>query len=378
VSDPTNEPASPPPAASTTEFIATFAAALIAIVLLLGFDTGIAKVDRMATRSNAVREYQTGESLNAQGKIRDAIDHFRTASTLDRDRSSYTVALAQAVLKQNRPEDAEQLLQPVLERNATDGGANLAMARVLTKENRLEEAKSYYHRAIYGLWPSEAERNRAAARFELIDLLARTGAKQELLSELLPIQDEAPKDTALRKRIAHLFVLAGSPSRASDMFRDVLRLNPRDADGYVGLAEAALAMGNYPTARADLQTAARLAPEDTSIQSRIKLADTVIAMDPTQRGLGLDEQYRRSRDLVQMTIASTRKCLGAAAPQVAAALDSVTRSLVAPSGGISRSQAIDENLSLAGALWRMRRERCATPAPREEEALTLVQERIAQ
>jgi tetratricopeptide (TPR) repeat protein len=377
VTDPTAQPASPRPEASAVEFIATFAVVLGAIVLLLGFDAGLAKVDAAETRSHAAAEYQTGESLNTQGKIREAVDHFRTAATLDRARATYTVALAQAILKQNHPRDAEQLLKPLLEENATDGASNLAMARVLTKEGRIEEAKSYYHRAIYGLWPTESERNRAAARFELIDLLAHTGAKQELLSELLPIQDEAPSDTALRKRIAHLFVVAGAPARASNIFRDVVRHNARDADAWVGLAEAALAMGNYPTARADLQTAARLSPDDTTITAKIALTDSVIAIDPTQRGLGLDEQYRRSKNLVQMTITSARRCLGAAAPDVAAALDSVTRSLVAPAQGISRSQAIDENLSLAGALWRMRHER-GTAEPKDEDVLALVQDRIAQ
>jgi tetratricopeptide (TPR) repeat protein len=378
VSDPTQEPTGPPPTASTSEFIATFAGILAAIALLLLFDAGMANIDQKATSSRATNEYQVGESLNSQGKIREAADHFRTAASLDRDKPVYTVALAQAILKEGRATDAEQLLVPSLERNATDGGTNLAMARVLAKEGRVEEAKSYYHRAVYGLWPAEAHRNRVEARFELVDLLAQTGEKQDLLAELLPMQEESPSDTVMRKRIARLFVVAGSPARASDIFRDVLRHNPRDADAYVGLADAALALGNYPTAKADLAAAAHLAPDDTAIQSRMKLADSVIAIDPTQRGLGLDEQVRRSRNLVQMTIASARKCLGADAPQVAAALDSVTRSLVAPSGSIPRNQAIDENLSLAGALWRMRAERCAARAPQDDQVLALVQDRIGQ
>jgi len=378
MSDPTQEPAAPPPSASTSEFIATFAATLAAIALLLLFDTGIAKVDARATKSHAATEYQVGESLSAQGEIREASDHFRTAASLDRDQSIYTVALAQTIVAQGHAADAEQLLLPLLDRNATDGATNLAMARVLAKQDRIEEAKSYYHRAVYGVWPAEAHRNRSAARFELIDLLAQTGDKQDLLAELLPIQDESPTDTVMRKRIAHLFVLAGSPAHASDIFRDVLRHNPRDADAYVGLADAALAMGNYPIARADLTTAQRLAPDDSTIQTRMKLADSVIAIDPTQRGLGLDEQYRRSRNLVQMTITSARKCLGADAPQVAAALDSVSRSLVAPSGSIPRNQAIDENLSLAGALWRMRAERCTARSPSDDQVLALVQDRIGQ
>jgi tetratricopeptide (TPR) repeat protein len=286
------------------------------------------------------------------------------------------VALAQAVLAEGRSLDAEQMLIPLLERDATDGGANLAMARVLAKQSRVDEAKSYYHRAIYGLWPGDAARSRAIARFELIDLLARTGARQELLAELLPIQDESPDDTVLRKRVANYFVLAGSPSRASDIYRDLLRKNSRDAEAYVGLGRAALALGNYPVARNDFLAAQRIAPEDSSIVKTIKLADSVIALDPTQRGLGLDEQVRRSRQLVQMTIKTAHKCLDVEAPSVGAALDSVARSLIAPAGIVSRSQAIDENISIAGALWRMREGKC-TARP-DDEALALVHERISQ
>ena len=378
MSDPTAQAAAPSPTASASEFIVTFAAVLAAITLLLLADTALARVDQVATTTHATREYSIGENLVRQRRIRDAIEHLRTAAMLDRNTSIYTVALAQAVLDDNRPGDAEPLLTPLLDRDATDGAANLVMARVLAKEGRSEEAKSYYHRAIYGLWSGDAERNRATARFELIDLLARSGAKQELLAELLPIQDEAASDTVLRKRIAHLFVAAGSPLRGSEIFRDVLRHNPRDADAYIGLAEAAFALGDYPAAHTDLEAAQRLAPDDTTIKARIQLADSAIALDPTQRGLGLDEQFRRSRNLVQMTIASAHKCLDKEAPQVAAALDSVARSLVAPSAATSRRQAIEENLSLAGALWRMRGGRCAVPATPDNQALELVQDRISQ
>jgi tetratricopeptide (TPR) repeat protein len=365
------------PTASASEFLATLGLVFAAIAALVLIDTGLAKVDATATRLHATSEYQVGESLMAKGKLHDAIDHLRTASTLDRGTSRYTVALAEAILAEGRPTDAEPLLMPLLDRDATDGATNLAMARALGKEGRLEEAKSYYHRAIYGLWPGDAERNRAAARFELIDLLAQNNQKQELLSELLPIQDEAPNDTVLRKRIARLFVVAGSPARAAAIFRDVLRHDARDAEAYVGLGDAALALGDYPSARADFAAAERLSPADSSIVLRAKLADSVIAIDPTQRGLGLDEQARRSRNLLQMTIASARKCLGTDAPQVAAALDSVTHNLVGSTGASSRGQGIEESLALAGQLWQMRGTKCAA-APASEEALALVQDRIAR
>ena len=61
--------------------------------------------------------------------------------------------------------------------------------------------------------------NRLRVRFELIDLLAQRNSKEELLAELLPIQDEAPRDLKTRTQMGRLFLLAGSPARAADIFR---------------------------------------------------------------------------------------------------------------------------------------------------------------
>jgi len=370
-------PAPPTPAASISEFIATFAVILAAVVGLVLFDTALARIDSRERKVSAAREFAAGEQLVAKGKNDQAIEHLRSASTLDGENTRYATALADAVLADGRPKDAELLLVPLLERNGTDGAANLTMARVLVKEGKIAEAKSYYHRAIYELWPRGAEDNRTTARFELIDLLASTDARQELLAELLPIQDDSTNSLAQRKRIAHLFVVAGSPSRAVTIFRDVLRHDAKDADAYIGLAEAALSLGDFATAKADLVAAQKLSPQDSSsIQARISVTDSVIALDPTQRGLSLGEQYRRSRYLVQLTLASVRKCLGTQAPDVAAALNSAGASLVASAAAASQSQSIDQTLLLAEQLWALRRGRCA--AERPDGALALVQNRITQ
>ena len=174
------------------------------------------------------------------------------------------------------------------------------------------------------------------------EVFARANAKQELLSELLPIQDDTTNDLAQRKRIAHLFVVAGSPARAVVIFREILRRDSKDADAFVGLAEAALSLGDFATARTDLLAAQKLMPEDsTSLKGRIALTDSVTSLDPTQSGLTLPEQVRRSRNLVQMTLASVRKCLGVQAPQVAAALDSATLLLVSGAAA-GQAQSVEQ------------------------------------
>jgi len=369
------QPAAPTPAASVSEFIATFAVVLAAIVGLLLFDTALARVDISGRKAYAAREFAAGQHLMTLRHMDQAIEHLRAATTLDGENSDYGVALAQATLADGRPAAAEQMLLPLLERDETDGATNLAMARVLSAEGRTDAAKSNYHRAIYGRWPAGAEKNRTDARFELIDLLARTNARQELLAELLPIQDDSTNDGAQRKRVAHLFVVAGQPSRAVVIYREILRRDSRDADAYVGLAEAALSLGDFATARADLLAAQKLSPADSvSLQSRMILTDSVIALDPTQPGLSITEQARRSRNLLQMTVSSARRCLAAQAPQVAAALDSATA--LVSSAGAAAAASIVQNLSLAEQLWGLRRSRCE--AEREDGALALVHNRITK
>ena len=378
MSDPTQQPVNPLPSASTSEFLLTFGLILLSIVLLLAFDTALARVDKSARSTTALQEYKQGQRSFLAGRLDEAIDHYRSAATLDRDHSIYTVSLAQAILAQGRPAVAEQLLRPVLEADANDGPANLELARVLVKEGKPDEAKTYYRVAIVGTWQGpDSERNRTSARYELIDLLAQSSDKEDLLAELLPLQDEAQTDSA-RRKVAHLFIVAGSPNRASDMYRAILRQNPRDAEAYVGLADATLAQGNFNTARDHLEAAQKIAPEDSVIKKRMALTDTVIAMDPGQRGLAVDEQLRRSKALVQRTISAARKCLDVQSPEVSAALDSVTRSLVASAANVPRAQAIEENISIAGTIWRMRGTRCSSQDKPEEEALRLIQEKIAQ
>jgi len=371
---PLAQPASPPPAATSSEFVVTFGIILAAVVGLLVFDTALAKIDSRERAAYAAREFAAGERLMSAKKSGEAIDHLRTATSLQPSRAEYATALAEAILADGRPEDAELILAPILERQPKNGAANLVMARILAREERIEDAKAYYHSAIYGTWPADQSSQRLGARFELIDLLARTNAKQELLAELLPIQDDSTNGGARRKEIAHLFVVAGSPSRAVPIFREFLKKNSQDVDAYIGLAEAALSLGNFATARADLLAAQRLAPDNPRIQERLSVADSAIALDPSRSGLSLPEQMQRSRKLLQMTVDAVQACLGSQAPDVAPALDSTRLMLLSHAPANGQAQAIEQTISVAEQLWGLRRASCA-PA-RDDGALALVHNRI--
>jgi len=364
----------PTPQAFWTTFVLIF----VAIALIFSFDTFLAGVDQRESRSEAANLFEEGKRLAAQGDYREAIDRFRTATFTNRGNRDYQLALADALLAAGKYSDAETQLADVLQRNATWGPANLAMARTLVDERRFAEATSYYHRAIYGQWETDAADNRVRTRFELIDLLVQQHSRQDLLAELLPLLDEAPDSLPLRKRLGHLFVVAGSPTRATTIFQDILRHSPDDADAHAGLGEAAFARGNYRTARSWLLTAVRLAPDDSTIQKRLALVDEVLSLDPTQRGLGTAEQYRRSRTLLELASQELEQCARPPEGSVARLTVDSAKALLARTVRQARQrEAYEANLDLAEQVWQTRQSACAIPAA-QDDPVTLVLARLAQ
>jgi tetratricopeptide (TPR) repeat protein len=375
MSDPGRSVSAPLPSATAPEFLATFALILLAIVAFLFLDEWLAKIDRDESRAHAANLYAEGRTLLATHDADAASNRFASAVAIERTNTRYEVALAEAMLADGRTEDADETLESVLARAESDGAANLLMARVLVREGRRAEAKSFYHRAVYGRWGADSLAQRLSVRFELIDLLVREGAQAELLAELLPLQDLPADSVALRRTVGRLFVAAGSPVRGADMLRDILQRSPDDGIAYEGMGDAALALGNFRTARADLAIASRLLPHDTSITERLALVDTVLALDPMQRGIGERERAARSRVLLESTLGEIERC-GGAAP-TSATVDSA-RLLLAPSASPhAPSVDPDHMLALAAELWAARPRRCPGAVSARERALAILHARLA-
>ena len=252
------------------------------------------------------------------------------------------------------------------------------MGRVLVREGRFQEAISYLHRAIYGQWNENAAENRLRVRYELIDLLAKRNAKEELLAELLPVQDQTPRDLNAQIRMGRLFLIAGSPARAANIFRGMLQDFPTSAVAYAGLGEANFAGGNYRAAQRDFQTAVRLAPADTASLKRLETLNQLSMLDPTVRGIGPAERLRRSLKVVELTLAETSLCAGPhPSPQLDLLLNQATKTLKSPGTAAHQSEVYESNLDLAEQLWQLRRRECRAPAS-TDSPLTLLLASLAQ
>jgi tetratricopeptide (TPR) repeat protein len=363
-------------------FIATFGLVFLAIAGLFAADTFLAKTDRAESRIEATRLFQQGQALMAKGDSLAAVGRINDALAIERGNNDYLRVLAEAQLAAGENSDSEATLTGLLNTNSTNGPANLLMARVLEKEGRGADAVSFFHRAIYGVWKQDPEGNRRRARLELIDLLAQQNSKEELLAELLPIQDWAPKDAPqdldTRTRLGDLFLRADAPSKAADVFRGILHQMPGNVPAHRGLGQSEFAQGDYRAAQRDFQAALRISPDDAASRHWLDLCDQLLQLDPTLRGLSADERWRRSVALVEFVQNDVGACLKPDSPpelqELAAKADAAVKAHVNPA---HESEASEANLDLAEQLWQVRKKECQPPAS-NDSALALVLKRLAR
>lgn len=359
-------------------FLGTFGLVFLAIAALFVVDTFLARTERSETLVEAARLFEQGRVALLRGENDKAIEKIRDAISIERGNRDYLRTLAQAQSAAGKTADAESTLTELLQGDSTDGPASLIMARVLVKEERPAEAISYFHRAIYGRWNEDAAENRLRARFELIDFLAQRDSKEELLAELLPIQEAAPADLKTRIRMGRLFLLAASPARAADVFRGILHDSPANAEAHAGLGEAEFVRDNYRAAQGDFQAALRLAPDDLATQRRLDACNELLMLDPTIRGLGPMERFRRSLKLVELTLDDTRLCIGQnPSPEVQGLFDQGEKALKTHVSAARQSEVSESNLDLAEQLWQARKKECKSP-PASDNPLALVLARLAQ
>jgi tetratricopeptide (TPR) repeat protein len=352
----------------------TTAAVLALMVGLYTVDKALANLEAREVNAEARNHYRDGQNLLSSGHAAAAIDFFRRAHTLDRTNRDFDVALASAQLTAGRATDAEQTLVDVLTRNSNDGRANFLMARVRMAQDRFDDAVAFYHRAIYGSWSDGGAADKTAARLELADQLAKRDRREELLSELLLLDATAARNPALAKRLAGLYLEAGSAARAETAYRDILHKNPADADAFKGLGEAELQRGEFRLAHAAFSGALKYRPDDAQAVARVQLADELAKLDPTSRRLGSAEKFARSSQILYRVEAETLDCLkGQPAPgQLHDLLAASAKLRAEKSVAMPSNEAAETRLEMAEQIWKARLQTCSTQPSADDPLRILI------
>jgi tetratricopeptide (TPR) repeat protein len=329
-------------------------AGVVAALVLLAIGAGLLNYFSRAQRaSRAQRYFQEANELFAKERYDEAVTQYRNALSITHSVDT-RLALGVALVKAERPNEASIYLSEVLRERPADADANLATARADTQEERINDAVLAYHRAIYGHWPDRGQENRFRTRIELVEMLDRAHRRSQAQAELLEAVTEAPADPASQKQLGRMLIDYGMSRQAADVFRK-LSQSSHDAEGYQGLGDAQLALGDAAAARDAYREAVKVDPSDAAAAKKLDLCERILALDPSAPRLNAAERYRRSREL----LANVAECAGAEVPPEPKKRPK------------SLSDAADANVAEALKLWEQ-----GTAACTSDEALARVMAKL--
>lgn len=343
----------------------TYTLTFLALILLFVATGFLARSYRAQRQHRAEHHFDQGQRLQAQGHEAAALAQYRAALSIAGANPRYELALTLVLVDLGRLQEAQSHLQELLTQDPTNGQLNLTMARIAAAEEQTDDAITYYHRAIYGLWPDDPLDRRIKVRFELVDYLSRNGMRQQLLPALAQLQSDLPDDPDMQMRVAGMFADAAAPRQAADLFRQVIKARPRDGAAYAGLGTAQFAMGDYVAAQGTLKRAVALKTDNGDVKAHLSWVDEYLRLDPTRERLSGAERYRRSRHLLELALSSVDECLRTTQAETPAALvqlaDHANELLKAHPRMAQRDEATDAALSTAEHLWDSRQALCPAP-----------------
>lgn len=278
-----------------------FPRSAIAVLALLtmGAIVGFAAVGHLVTRYNANQQargrrlYAKGLADLNSGSPNQALAELRAALIADRGNPQYQLTLGRALRDTGRFDEAQSYLQSLWEHDPEDGMINLALGRLAARRESINGALRYYHNAMYGIWPADAQANRRNAQIELIEFLFQKSALAQARSELVALAGSLPEDPALHLRTAELMVQAQDYSDALAEYERVLHVESGNSAALAGAGETAYKAGLYRTAQHYLQAAANANLSDNHLRDLLVSSNEILQTNPFARRISDAERNRR-------------------------------------------------------------------------------------
>jgi tetratricopeptide (TPR) repeat protein len=252
-----------------------------------------AREQRMEARIAAIW-YKEGQRQLDSGEVDSAVDSFRKATTNAPGNRSYTLALANALARDNHDAEAQQILLRLRESDPENAEFNLYLARLVAKRGEIPDAVRYYQNALYGRWTgSQVDEWKRQVRTELIAYLLAHHEHNMALSELLMLESDLPESAAAHGQVAQLFLQAGDVHHALKHYLVAAQLDPTDVRALRGAGEAAFELGDYAKANQYLEAALELDPNSETTRKLLSVTGMVLTYDPLAPHLTKEERQRR-------------------------------------------------------------------------------------
>jgi tetratricopeptide (TPR) repeat protein len=209
----------------------------------------------IATQSDYAPAYNNmGTALRAKGHVDEAVAAYQHAIETMPDYADAHYNLANALMEQNRGDEATAHLLIAARTLPTSAGVHNNLGKALADQGRLEEAASELGQAV-ALDPRSAKAHR-----NLGNVLASQGRVEEALVHLRRAVEIEPSDAESGYDLGTLLLEARRLDEAVVVFEAVLRNRPDYAEAHNNLGIALGSQGKLPEAIAHFEAALQINP----------------------------------------------------------------------------------------------------------------------
>lgn len=187
--------------------------------------------------------------------------------------AGYVLARVRMVIGED--DEAQQLLERVLDRKAPDTHVLQLLASLYLKSKRYGEAADLYKLGVK-LHPDDRQWLKGLARVYL-----KSGQSKLLAGPLGEIARVDGDDLLTRKKLMQLALASDDWADARHWAIESLHIDVMDAELHRGLGQAEVGLKHYPAAIGEFETAVKLSPKDASL--RFALADACLQAGKTDR-----------------------------------------------------------------------------------------------
>jgi len=343
-------------------------AVLAGLVILTGLLNYFYRTQRSG---DAQKYYQAGTLLLAEDRYEESVEQLRRALSISHSTDS-RLMLGLALSKAGHPSEASSYLREVLRERPESGPANLEMGRILAQQGHIDEAVLRYQRAANGTWVDKPRENRLDARFELVEMLARAGKREQAKASLTSLASQPIDDLMTRERLARMFEDFGMRKEAADAYRSIIQRDKQNAGAYAGLGEVEFELGDCNAAQQAFRRVLALDSSNKDAARKVEVCSALMALDPTAPGLRPEERYRRSEVVLRRVFEARVHCASPTGNTQAARAALERRRRPA-----SFADAAESNDALAGRLWAEVQQSCK-PAPAPDDPVSVLMTKLGK
>jgi tetratricopeptide (TPR) repeat protein len=285
-------------------------ASFVGVVLLFVLTGFVVKWYYAKQRRLAWQWYTQGETNLRKGNPAGALFDFRNALFHQPGDTSYQLRLARALVATGRLDEAQSYLSRLWDADPANGPVNLELGLLAMRRDDVTHAITDFHSAIDGDWQGQPA-PRWRIREELCEYLIDHGYKDEALAALAALSAETQDNPAHRTQVANLFAKIDDYSVALTEYQRSLQLDPKQPQAWLDAGKAALALGNYRTARSELSRAVAQNRANAEAGHLLRLTDHVLQIDAFERRVPISERCKRTVLAFRHAMARLNTCAAA-------------------------------------------------------------------